>query len=159
MICSGCGVENPDLGNYCIHCGIDIKHDVLLGNIAYAGFWKRFLAILVDSIMIGIIESLMVFVIGGGINDKIIAVVLNWLYFTLFESSSKQATLGKMLLGILVTDLEGQRLTFGRANARYWTKIFSGLILGIGFMMAGFTQRKQALHDIIAETLVIKKRT
>jgi uncharacterized RDD family membrane protein YckC len=88
----------------------------------------------------------------------VIEVVLRWLYFALFESSSKQATIGKMALGIIVTDLNGNRISFGRANARYWSKIISGLILLIGYIMAGFTKKKQALHDIITGTLVIKKR-
>lgn len=72
------------------------------------------------------------------------------------ESSAKQATLGKMALGIVVTDLEGARIGFGRATGRYFAKILSGLILGIGFLMAAFTERKQGLHDIIAGTLVVK---
>ncbi len=81
-----------------------------------------------------------------------------WLYYALFESSSKQATLGKMALGIVVTDIDGNRISFGRANARFWSKIISGMILGIGFLMAAFTEKKQGLHDMIAGTLVIKKR-
>jgi uncharacterized RDD family membrane protein YckC len=80
-----------------------------------------------------------------------------WLYHTLMESSSLQATLGKMALGIVVTDLDGGRISFGRATARYWSQILSALILGIGYLMAGFTERKQALHDMIAKTLVVVK--
>ncbi|PIU61543.1 MAG: hypothetical protein COS84_11160 [Armatimonadetes bacterium CG07_land_8_20_14_0_80_40_9] len=58
---------------------------------------------------------------------------------------------------MVVTDLNGNRVSFGRANGRYWSKIVSGIILAIGFVMAGFTERKQALHDIIAGCLVLKK--
>jgi uncharacterized RDD family membrane protein YckC len=72
------------------------------------------------------------------------------------ESSAKQATVGKMALGIIVTDLEGRRLGFGRATGRYFAKILSALILGIGFLMAAFTERKQGLHDMVASTLVVK---
>ena len=82
--------------------------------------------------------------------------VAQWLYFALMESSSKQATLGKMALGIRVTDVNGNRIGFGRATGRHFAKILSGLILGIGFLMAAFTEKKQALHDMIAGTLVVK---
>ena len=71
------------------------------------------------------------------------------------ESSEKQATLGKMALGIKVTDGQGQRITFGRATGRFFAKIISRLPLCIGFIIAGFTARKQALHDMIADTLVV----
>jgi uncharacterized RDD family membrane protein YckC len=86
-----------------------------------------------------------------------IGFILNWLYFTMLEASAKQATPGKMVLGLIVTDLDGNQLSFGKANGRYWGKIISALILMIGFIMAGFTEKKQALHDILAGTLVIKK--
>lgn len=83
--------------------------------------------------------------------------LLWWLYFALMESSSKQATLGKMLLGIIVTDLNNNRISFGKASGRYWGKLISIIILGIGFIMAGTTSKKQALHDKMAGTLVIIK--
>jgi uncharacterized RDD family membrane protein YckC len=85
-----------------------------------------------------------------------ISTVISWLYYALMESSAKQATLGKMAIGIVVTDLDGHRISFGRATGRYFGKILSGLILGIGFLMAAFTEKKQALHDILASTLVVK---
>ena len=71
------------------------------------------------------------------------------------ESSSKQATLGKLALGIVVTDLNGNRISFGRATGRYFGKIVSGMIFAIGYIMAGITERKQALHDIMASCLVV----
>jgi uncharacterized RDD family membrane protein YckC len=83
--------------------------------------------------------------------------IIFWIYFTLLESSAWQATLGKRTLGLYVTDAEGHRLTFGRAAGRNLAKYLSGLILGIGYLMAGFTRRKQALHDLIAGCLVLKK--
>jgi uncharacterized RDD family membrane protein YckC len=73
------------------------------------------------------------------------------------ESSSKRATLGKMALGIIVTDLEGKRISFGRATGRFFSKILSGIIIYIGFIMVAFTDKKQGLHDMIAGTLVIAK--
>jgi uncharacterized RDD family membrane protein YckC len=80
-----------------------------------------------------------------------------WLYFAILESSSWQATLGKKTLGLAVVNADGTRLTFGRACVRYVAKIVSGITLCIGYMMAGWTSQKRALHDMIAETLVVKR--
>ena len=74
------------------------------------------------------------------------------------ESSHLQATLGKMALSLQVTDLEGRRITFAKATGRFFAKYLSVLTLGIGYLMAAFTERKQALHDIIAGTLVVRTR-
>jgi uncharacterized RDD family membrane protein YckC len=82
--------------------------------------------------------------------------VLNWLYFAVLESSSMQGTLGKKALGMIVTDLDGAPIGFGRATGRYFAKILSALIMMIGFVMVAFTARKQGLHDLIAGTLVHK---
>lgn len=95
--------------------------------------------------------------IGASMMLWIVIGAAGWLYFALMESSSKQATLGKMALSIIVTDINGNRLTFGRATGRYFGKILSGLILYIGFIMAAFTEKKQALHDMIAGCLVVNK--
>ncbi len=74
------------------------------------------------------------------------------------ESSSYQGTLGKMALGLIVTDLQGRRVTFGRASGRFFAKIITGLIpFALGYIMAGFTEKKQALHDMIASCLVLRK--
>ena len=83
--------------------------------------------------------------------------IFNWFYFAGFESSHLGATPGKWALGIYVTDMEGKRISFGKATGRYFGKIISGLILGIGYMMAGFTEKFQALHDMMANCLVWKK--
>jgi len=74
------------------------------------------------------------------------------------ESSSRQATLGKMALGIVVTDMDGKRISFGRAVGRNLGKIISQIILLIGYFMIAFTQKKQGLHDIIANCLVVVKK-
>jgi uncharacterized RDD family membrane protein YckC len=152
--------------------------------VRYAGFWRRFVAHFIDQCLIGIvcfmlfIPGLAIFGIGlgsGMMEDSpsaigfilamivgylvliVFIVILQWLYFALMESSSRQATLGKLALGIVVTDLSGKRISFGRATGRYFGKIVSGMILYIGFIMAGFTERKQALHDIMASCLVVLK--
>ncbi|RDI96931.1 RDD family protein [Dyella solisilvae] len=84
--------------------------------------------------------------------------VLTWLYFALCESSVWQATLGKRALGIRVTDLDGKRIGFGRATGRYFGKLLSAFIMCIGFLMVAWTQRKQGLHDMLAQTLVLNGR-
>ena len=94
----------------------------------------------------------LIFVLAG------VAVLGQWLYFAYLESGEKQATWGKQMLGLYVTDLSGNRMTFARASGRFFAKIVSGLIpLGIGYIMAGFTERKQALHDMIASCLVLRR--
>ncbi len=85
------------------------------------------------------------------------AIVISWLYFAMMESSERQATFGKAMLNLRVTDVNGNRLSFGHASGRYFSKIITGLVpFGIGYIMAGFTQKKQALHDFIASTVVIR---
>lgn len=140
-------------------------------GVSYAGFWKRFAAYIIDGIVINIAMTIIGYAMGIGYINRVgevgagrsaaysvIDAVVFWLYFALMESSSLQGTLGKMALGIAVTGLDGRRISFGRATARHWSKILSTMILLIGWLMAGFTQRKQALHDMIAGTLVINKR-
>jgi uncharacterized RDD family membrane protein YckC len=84
------------------------------------------------------------------------SLLVKWLYFALQESSSAQATVGKRVLGLKVINLEGNRIGFGQASGRFFGKILSGMILCVGYMMAGFTERKQALHDMVAGTLVVR---
>jgi uncharacterized RDD family membrane protein YckC len=112
----------------------------------YAGFWIRFVAYVIDGVLLGIAGSLL--------NESYVSVGLGWLYFSLMESSKYQGTLGKIVLNLKVADLKGNRITFGRATGRYFSKILSGLILCVGYMMIGWTQNKQGLHDIIAGTTV-----
>lgn len=127
----------------------------------YAGFWTRFLAALLDGLVLAI-PSIIISSVTKGIEGAetlglIIGILMGWLYDALLESSSKQATLGKQALGIVVTDLNGERISFGRATVRHFSKFLSGIIFLIGYIMAAFTKRKQALHDMIAGTLVVKK--
>jgi uncharacterized RDD family membrane protein YckC len=145
--------------------------------MTYAGFWKRVVAYLIDGALLGILSWIIAAVLGAAIYGAaasgadgaigaamgLIAVMqfglllVMWLYFALLESGAGQATLGKRALGIVVTDLGGARIGFGRASGRFFGKILSGLILSIGFIMAGFTGRKQGLHDMLASTLVVNK--
>lgn len=129
--------------------------------IEYAGFWTRFVAALIDGIFLGVINFTIAAIIGANTQEfgafQGITIILQWLYFALMESSANQATLGKMALGIKVVDLDGERISFGKATGRYFGKIVSAIILLIGYIMAAFTEKKQALHDMMAGTLVIKK--
>jgi len=147
-------------------------------RVEYAGFWRRFVAFTIDMIAIGIVTSLLRLISGGsiieqspmivhGISDfgaqfwsfpNIAGVAISWLYFALLESSTRQATLGKMALGLFVTDLNGARLSFKRATGRHFGKIISGMTLTIGFLMIAFTAKKQALHDMMAGCLVLVRR-
>jgi uncharacterized RDD family membrane protein YckC len=87
----------------------------------------------------------------------ILATCIQILYFTFMESSKNQATVGKMAMGIIVTDLNGGKLDFSKALVRNLCKIISNLTMLIGYIMAAFTEKKQALHDMLASTLVVKK--
>ena len=136
----------------------------MMGTTTYAGFWRRFAAWFLDGLLLSLVTLPFTLQFGGDAAAQAgrasaagtISTVVGWLYYALMESSAKQATVGKMALGIIVTDLEGRKIGFGRATGRYFAKILSALILGIGFLMAGFTERKQALHDMVASTLVVK---
>jgi uncharacterized RDD family membrane protein YckC len=146
------------------------------GVVVYGGFWLRFAAYIIDMVILWVPQYVIETALGAmghyavpmsrhgiplfpnmGSMGGLINIAMQWLYFALMESSSWQATLGKRVCGLIVTDLAGARLTFGRATGRYFGKMISGVILNIGYMMAGWTQRKQALHDMIAGTLVIRK--
>jgi len=123
----------------------------------YAGFWRRFVALLIDGIILSLAGVLIGFVFGEppGRFNSLVSTIAGWLYFSLMESSEKQATLGKMALGIYVTDNYGNRITFGRATGRYFGKFVSALTLCIGYIMAAFTEKKQALHDMMAGCVVL----
>ncbi len=152
----------------------------------YAGFWLRVVAHLIDDLLLGIGIGILVmigvamvgvdsilsmaesmngddFQMPGAIISAILLVsfaslVLAWLYNAGMESSQHQGTLGKMALGLIVTDSQGRPIGFGHASGRYFAKIITGLIpLGIGYAMAGFTEKKQALHDMIAGCLVLRR--
>ena len=157
-------------------------------RVEYAGFWVRFLAFLIDSAVMGIgfvlILIPLIFLTGlGGIVGEIhpnedmndvgifmlfgllflaatVSLLWTWLYHALMESSEWQATVGKRLLGLVVTDMAGRRLSFGRATGRHFAKIVTNMVPAfIGYIMAGFTERKQALHDMISGCLVLRRNS
>ena len=146
----------------------------------YSGFLRRAVAFVVDMVLVSI-PAMLVFgpvaaaqafslqaapevlaqqaglLMATMISWQVVSLVIAWLYFALMESSKKQATLGKMLLGIKVIGKDGGRISFARATGRFFCKIISYITLYIGFLMAAFTRHKRALHDMIAETYVVKK--
>jgi len=152
----------------------------------YAGFWLRVVAFLIDRVLLAIatggLAAIGVGIVGvgyfrsmfegfNGDNPEIpvafistifvlllLIFLLSWIYEAGMESSKHQATLGKMALGLFVTDLQGKPLSFGHASGRFFAAIITRLIpLGIGYAMAGFTEKKQALHDMIAGCLVLRR--
>lgn len=151
---------------------------VLGGEVVYAGFWKRFAAVAIDGLVTAVaswIVQIPLFVLagvggafggdpfstGGSIAviafSYLVSIAIPLFYYAWMHSSSHQATLGKMAVGIKVCRDNGERITFLRALGRYFAQIPSALILGIGYLMAGFTERKQALHDMICDTLVVDR--
>jgi uncharacterized RDD family membrane protein YckC len=157
-------------------------------RVEYAGFWLRFLAFLIDNVVMGIAFVLilipLIFLTGLGgfigtihpdedFNDvgifmligliflaATVSLVFTWLYHALMESSEWQATVGKKVLGLVVTDLAGQRVSFWRATARHFAKIITNMVPAfIGYIMAGFTEKKQALHDMLAGCLVLRRNS
>ncbi len=142
----------------------------------YAGFWLRAVAYLIDSVIVSLAVALAgsfnpsAFIIFPDPNAATrfalpqltplaIALVIPivWLYYAIFEASPWQATPGKRALKLYVTDINGRPLTFARATIRHFAKIISSLTFLVGYVIAGFTERKQALHDIIARCLVLRR--
>jgi uncharacterized RDD family membrane protein YckC len=203
VYCSKCGAVMMEGAAFCATCGqaaygasqFVARPPVGAGTAAppavgavysspYAGFWLRFVAHLIDGLIIGIpflviFGFVLVFAgMGAAFGNLLhgedpraifafmgiifmlagISLIGGWLYYALMESSSWQATLGKKALSLRVTDLAGRQISFGRASGRHFAKIISSLIpFFIGYIMAGFTEKKQALHDMIASCLVIRK--
>jgi uncharacterized RDD family membrane protein YckC len=144
-----------------------------------AGFWIRFVAYMIDglvmlvptAILVGIFAAVVVLTNESmdheGLPAELVValvllvaamIVVNWLYEALMTSSPRGATFGKMALGLRIIRFDGNRLSFGRATARHFAKfmVTPMVPLAIGYIMAAFTNRKRALHDILADTLVIR---
>lgn len=215
MYCSKCGASMADGVAFCSHCGqaftvaaipprapalaasvvapvgggaaaIPAYAGYAASRVEYAGFWLRFLALLIDNVVMGIgfvlILVPLVFLTGlqgligefhpnedlsdAGIFALIgliflaatVSLVFTWLYHALMESSEWQATVGKKVLGLVVTDMAGQRVSFARSTGRHFGKIITNMVpFLVGYIMAGFTAKKQALHDMLAGCLVLRR--
>ena len=133
--------------------------------LMYAGFWRRLGAYVVDAAMLVGIEIVLASSISILEPDNFQALAnvapvsgaLWWAYFAILESSPAQGTLGKVAFSLLVTDVYGDPISFRRAALRHAAKLVSSLLLGAGWLLAAFTPRKQALHDVLAGTLVLRK--
>jgi len=144
-----------------------------------AGFWIRFVAYMIDALIVTAVSVLVLgicvgaviladesvdledpggFVMGAVLLVIAALIVINWLYEALMTSSPRGATLGKMALGLRIVRFDGTQLSFGRATARHFAKAIAtpAVPLFIGYIMAAFTNRKRALHDILVDTLVIR---
>ena len=208
MFCSKCGGEVHEGSAFCTNCGQPVQPSAPSQSpapspttppsyappvqkppaqygwqaarppVAYAGFWLRLVAWIIDAIILGFAGAAIFFPLFSAnihtfsrenpwefytsfsrphVAINLLEMMLNWIYHASLESSVWQATLGKKVLGLKVTDLAGNRVTFARASGRFFGMLVSSFTLGIGFLMAGFTARKQALHDILAGCLVIKQ--
>lgn len=177
--CSACGQSTGGSG------GAVAAGGTIGQAVPYAGFWLRLVAYVIDSLIVGIPTGIIIVImlaatgILGSIHGNFpeqpqsimallgitfifgvagIVFLGTWLYYAWMESSSWQATVGKKALGLYVTDLEWKPVSFGRASGRFFAKLISGLIpFAIGYFMAGFTAKKQALHDMIASCLVLRR--
>ena len=137
----------------------------LKSDVAYAGFWRRFLAYLIDATFlfgVGSLIALGVLMVApydlrSLLNIAPVTALVGWAYFALMESSPARGTLGKMALNLYVGDLHGDPISFRRALARYLLKFLSSLLLGLGYVAVAFSPRKQGLHDLLAGTLVLRK--
>ena len=137
-----------------------------MSTTKYGDFWNRFAASFIDGIITSMVGGILAGVLGGfygaaggtsegaGVLGFCLGLILGWLYSAIMESSAKQATLGKIAMGLVVTDERGNRLTFGRATARSFAK----WLFGFGCIIAAFTEKKEALHDMIAGTIVYQRR-
>ncbi len=158
MFCPRCGKENDDTARYCQACGNGLQPAVTpspaTGVARYAAFWERFVAQVIDAVILSVATGTVYTATFGA--GMAIGFFAPWLYEAFMTSSEWQATVGKRVMFIVVTDLNGNRMSFARATGRHFAKYISVFLLGIGFVIAAFTAKKQALHDMIAETLVMK---
>ena len=199
MFCPKCGKETDASGKFCQWCGADIESIPAKPVAApeedegpeigvYAGLGRRFIAFIVDMILVlltggiviaffsltnGLKYAYYMTVSGVSYHDLteagsldaalapvvaafgMLVIVVPWLYFAGFESSRSEATPGKVLMSLRVTDLDGNKPAFARTTLRFFGKFISTLIIFIGFLMIGFTRRHQGLHDKIPGTVVL----
>lgn len=181
-ICKVCGWRSGYGVKFCSGCGASIpggtvplpqeRIPAVANTGRYAGFWKRFAASFIDALIISAfwatLLGLHIILKGTHIIEgsaevislvivTILPMLFAWLYASVMESSPLRGTLGKLVFGIVVTDLNGNRLSFGRATGRHLGKVFSTMFFWFGHLMAAFTEKKQALHDLVASSLVVNK--
>lgn len=202
IFCSKCGAQNSAVAQSCQNCGSTVSSSLATSQAAaparayapappvayappsiYGGFWIRFLAHVVDHIILGAVAAplffvmvlptilriaqqadrdqepspeLIITIVSSVFVYIALAFVGQWLYEALLTSSSWQGTIGKKILRLKVVDEAGNRIGFGRATGRFFAKILSSMFFCIGFIMIGFTERKTGLHDMLAGTRVLR---
>ena len=177
MFCSQCGAENADSAEVCVQCGRSLSAAVPIaaavpaaGPTVFSSFWIRVGAAVIDTIIIAGSLMLLSFVGLFSVLAPPLALFTSplyfvasfigpWLYTALFESSAMQATPGKKAIGVKVTDLQGNRISFGRATGRHFAEWITGMTFFVGYVMVTFTQKRQSLHDMIAGTVVVAAGT
>lgn len=208
VYCSQCGTPSTSGAGFCQKCGARLVSAAAGGLPSptpgglypavaapafpaapamgehYGGFWIRFVAYLVDHLLISAAVAPFYFILilpnllrviqqaqaenrepgpevlanmfGSIFLVACIAFVGSWLYEALLTSSSWQATVGKRILRLKVTDDQGNRISFARATGRFFAKILSGMVMYVGFIMVAFMERKRGLHDLICGTQVLR---
>ena len=177
VFCIGCGAALP--------ASAAAAAPPAAGKSTYTNFWPRVGAKIIDWIVVWVTQTVLTMPIslmmglgafgtGTFTGDErnigqilamlpmmgasmLISIAIAWLYNALLTSSSKQATLGKLTIGAIVTDLHGDRISFARASGRHFAEFLSGITLFIGYFIQPFTEKRQTLHDIVAGTLVVQK--
>jgi len=181
-LCANCGMNLVSGAVRCGQCGEHIagvstnyrQRQINTDDVQYAGFWVRTLAYVLDCFILGFINGGVAFSVGffyrviypySYMEPEIIqqwydvigllSIFCPWLYFSIMNCSEGRSTYGKRIMGIVVTDLKGERISFGLATARYFCMLLSALLFCIGFIMVAATKRKQGLHDIMVGTVVV----
>ncbi len=171
LLCPKCGLRQRRHARYCTRCRFALAtqpgwSDLEIAQARPAGLFPRFAAMVIDVVLILLAGSLLAsFMTTPSVNSELYSLstfwsifvftIVGWIYFAVMESSSREATLGKMALGIYVADKSNDRVTFGQATRRYFAKVLSALPFFIGFFMAAFTKGHQAFHDQVAGTVVL----
>jgi uncharacterized RDD family membrane protein YckC len=133
-----------------------------MAELQPAGFWLRLVAVVVDSALMMILLGVMM-IGAAGVSEDLVApaywlwVLISFLYWPVLESTARRGTVGKMMLGLVVADIDGGRLPFLRSLLRNLAKIISAIPFYIGFLLTAFTARKQALHDLITKAVVLRQ--
>jgi uncharacterized RDD family membrane protein YckC len=184
MFCSRCGTWLADEAPSCPLCGLVLRPGgatvasgiaanpvaALVEQVTYAGFWRRFVGLLIDVVItyfpIATVRVLLGLPASGTFDPlqpaawwaALFEVMIDWLYAAFLISSPWRATLGQAVMDLHVTDLDGNRITFGHASLRYVAQILNLFTLGFGLIFQVFSPRRQALHDLVSSTVVVRSR-
>lgn len=186
MFCDQCGTRASDTDDRCPLCGAALPGrapraaGVAAAGVAtnarthaprYGGFWRRLMAVLLDAILLYFPAATVRVLMGlpaintfstmdadstAAMTASVIELSIDWLYAALLIASSRRATLGMMVMDLQVCDVQGRRIGFLRATWRYFAQFLSLITAGLGYLMQLFTPRRQALHDLLSGTVVVR---